>query len=50
MAATESLEPEKTELALYIDNEGDLYPQKMAIIKAMKAKIERGKYDPKLAI
>jgi hypothetical protein len=50
MAATESLEPEKTELALYIDNEGDLYPQKMAIIKSMKAKIERGKYDPKLAV
>jgi hypothetical protein len=41
---------EQVELALYVENEGDLYPQKKAIIENMKRKVERGEYDPKLAV
>jgi hypothetical protein len=48
--AQENYHAEQVELALYIENEGDLYPQKKAIIEAMKRKVERGQYDPKLAV
>lgn len=41
---------EQVELALYIENDGALYPQKKAIIESMKRKIERGQYDPTLAV
>jgi len=46
----ETYHAEQVELALYIDNEGDLYPQKKAIIENMKRKVERGEYDPQLAV
>ncbi len=49
MPSDTSYQAEKVELALYIDNEADLYPQKLAIIKNMTRKIEAGAYDPKLA-
>ncbi len=48
--AAENYEAERVELALYIDNDGQLYPQKKAIIENMKRKVERGEYDPKLAV
>ncbi len=48
--AAENYEAERVELALYIDNDGQLYPQKKAIIENMKRKIERGEYDPALAV
>lgn len=41
---------EITELALYIDTEGSLYPQKQAIIANMKRKIEAGAYDQVKAV
>lgn len=40
---------ERYELALYIDNDRDLYRQKQAIEKSLETKVKRGKYDPKLA-
>ena len=48
--AQENYHAEQVELALYVENEGDLYPQKKAIIENMKRKVERGEYDPKLAV
>jgi hypothetical protein len=48
--AQENYHAEQVELALYVDNEGELYPQKKAIIENMKRKVERGEYDPKLAV
>ena len=48
--AQDNYHAEQVELALYVENEGDLYPQKKAIIEAMKRKVERGQYDPKLAV
>jgi hypothetical protein len=50
MASDMSYQAEKVELALYIDNESALYPQKQAIIANMKRKIERGEYDAQMAI
>lgn len=41
---------EITELALYIDNEASLYPQKQAIIANMKRKLETGTYDQVKAV
>jgi hypothetical protein len=46
----ESFHAEQVELVLYADNESELYPQKKAIIAAMKARIEKGQYDPELAV
>jgi hypothetical protein len=46
----ETYHAEQVELALYIDSEGDLYPQKKAIIENMKRKVERGEYEPQLAV
>ena len=48
--AQENYHAEQVELALYVENEGDLYPMKKAIIENMKKKVERGEYDPKLAV
>jgi hypothetical protein len=36
----------KVELDLYLENTGELYPQKQYIIQAMQKKKKRGKYDP----
>lgn len=38
------------ELVLYITNDASLYPQVQAIVKNMKQKIKRGKYDDELAV
>lgn len=46
----EQWQTEITELGLYIDNEGSLYPQKQAIIANMKRKIEAGTYDQVKAV
>ena len=48
--AEENYHAEKVELALYIDNDGGLYPQKKSIIENMKRKVERGQYDSILAV
>ena len=37
------------ELELMMENESKLYPQKQAIIKNLQAKVDKGKYNPKLA-
>lgn len=42
---------EGRELFLYITNDGDLYRQRITpIIKNMKSKLTKGKFDPTLAI
>jgi hypothetical protein len=50
MATMDPYHVEKTELALYIENEGSLYPMKKTIIANMKRKIEQDKYDANLAV
>jgi hypothetical protein len=50
MATPESFHAEQVELVLYADNESELYPQKKRIIALMKERIEKGQYDPNLAI
>ena len=47
---TESFHTEQVELVLYADNESALYPQKKRIIANMKERIEKGTYDPELAV
>ena len=41
---------EATELTIYIDNEGTLYPQKLSILKNLATKKARGQYKHDLAV
>ena len=38
-----------TELRLYLDNTGSLYPMKQHIIAGLQKKVQKGKYDPQKA-
>ncbi|MEO7038029.1 MAG: hypothetical protein ABI548_28940 [Polyangiaceae bacterium] len=43
------MSPETSELLLFVDNEQQLYNQKMLIFRALARKKDRGVYNPKLA-